>query len=69
MPATSTKKKKTRMGLPSPGKDYARYLLPADLIRRIRVEAAERGVWPNIVVEELLTKSLRDNSTDSPRAA
>jgi hypothetical protein len=39
--------------------EHVAYLLPPDLVRRIRIEAAERGMWPAQVVAERLAASYR----------
>jgi len=42
------------------------YLLPADLVRKVRVEAAERGVWPAHVVAECLAQRFGREHVQKP---
>lgn len=47
-----------------PDRNPSQYTLPAWLIKRVRIEAATRGVRPCVVVEEILTDRFRkDRST------
>lgn len=62
MSATTTKPRRPK------GKAHAQYLLPEELVKRIRVEAAERGVWPAVVVEERVNESY-DNRPFQPADA
>lgn len=43
------------------------YLMPADVIRQVRIEAAERGVWPATLVTEVLATHFAKKSKKQPK--
>lgn len=50
-------------------KRIAGYKLPESLIRRIKVYAAEEGVWPADVVEKACEEFLRNSARGRPVAS
>lgn len=43
---------KTKEADDKPRKIKVSYLLPAELVRKLRIEAAERNTWPAVILAE-----------------